>query len=58
MCSKFTGEATLLKSHFGMGILQQIYCILSEHLFLKIALKGCFCKFKKKYKDAINFKQL
>ena len=26
-------EATLLKSHFGMVVLQYIYCIFSEHLF-------------------------
>ena len=33
--------ATLLKSHFGTGVL--LYCIFSEHLFLRTPLKGCFC---------------
>ena len=28
-------EATLLKSHFGMGALLQICCIFSEYLFLR-----------------------
>ena len=50
ICSKFTEEhpcrsfckATLLKSHFGMGILLQICCIFSEHLFLRTTLGGCF----------------
>ena len=36
-------SATLLKSHFGMGIFVQICCIFSEHLFLKTPLEGCFC---------------
>ena len=31
------GKAALLKSHFGMGVLQ-IYWIFSEHLFLRIPL--------------------
>ena len=54
--SKFTGEqacrsaickATLLKLHFGMGVLLQIYCIFSEHRFLKTPLRGCFWRFSK-----------
>ena len=40
ICSRFTGEqscfATLLKSHFGMGIF--LSCIFLEHLFLEILL--------------------
>ena len=35
-------KATLLKSHFDMGILMQICCILSEHFFLGAPLGGCF----------------
>ena len=46
ICCKFTGQqpykATLLKSHFGMGVLLSICCIISEHLFLKTPLEGCF----------------
>ena len=40
ICSKFT--ATLLKSHFRMGVLLYIYCIFSEHLFLGAPLDGYF----------------
>ena len=36
-----------LKSHFGMGVLQQICCIFSEHLSLGTPLGGCFSKFKR-----------
>ena len=36
------GKAALLKSHFGMGVLQ-ICWIFSEHLFLRIPLKGGVC---------------
>ena len=50
ICIKFTGEhrcrsaiSILLKSNFAMGVLLQIYCILSEHLFLRTSLDGCFC---------------
>ena len=53
ICSKFTGEhrclsvisivSTLLKSHFSMGVLLQIYYIFSEHLLLRKPLNGCFC---------------
>ena len=32
---------TLLKSHFGMGVLLYICCIFSEHLFLRTPLDGC-----------------
>ena len=32
-----------LKSHFGMGVLLQIYCIFSKHLLLRKPLDGCFC---------------
>ena len=32
----------LLKSHFGMGVLLQICCIFSEHLFIRTPLDGCF----------------
>ena len=50
-CSKFTGVhlclsvisiTTLLKSHFGMGVLLQICCIFSEQLLLRTSLNGCF----------------
>ena len=34
------GQANLLKSHFGMGVLLQICCIFSEHLFLRALLDG------------------
>ena len=34
-------SATLLKSYFGMGILLKIYCIFSEHHFLRTPLDGC-----------------
>ena len=36
-------EAILLKSHFGMGVLLQICCIFSEHLFSRTPQSGCFC---------------
>ena len=35
-------KATLLKPHFGMGVLLYICCIYSEHIFLRTSLKGCF----------------
>ena len=56
--SKFTGEhlrksvisiklpcnyIEILKLHFSMGILLWIYCIFSEHFFLRLPLEGCFC---------------
>ena len=34
--------ATLLKSHFGMGVLLYICCVYSEHLFLRTPLDSCF----------------
>ena len=33
-------QSNLLKSHFSMGVLLQICCIISEHLFLT-TLDGC-----------------
>ena len=36
--------ATLLKSHFVMGVLLYIDCIFSEHLLLGTPQEGCFCK--------------
>ena len=54
ICIKFTGEhpcqsvilikllATLLKSHLGMGVLLEICCIFSEHIFIRTVMKGCF----------------
>ena len=36
-------KATLLKPHFGMGVLLWICCIFWEHLFLGTPLGGCFC---------------
>ena len=41
----FNEVATLLKSHFVL----QICCILSENLFLKTPLDGCFCLSKNYY---------
>ena len=52
--SKFTRElpcqtaisikllANLLKSHFGMGVLPQICCMFSNHLFLRTPLEAVF----------------
>ena len=37
-------SSNLLKLHFGMGVLLQICCIFSQHLFLGTPLKSCFCK--------------
>ena len=36
-------KATLLKSHFGIGILLYICCIFSKHLLLKTSLEDCVC---------------
>ena len=52
ICSKFTREhpyckATLLKSHFGMGVLLQICCIFSEHL--RVAAFGKCIRFSYYY---------
>ena len=56
VCSKFTGKhpcrsaiSITLQSNFieitlRHGVLLQIYCIFSEHLFLKTILSGCFCR--------------
>ena len=35
-------ETSLLKSHFSMSFLLQIYCIVLEHLFLRTHPDGCF----------------
>ena len=35
--------ATLLKSHFGVGVLLKICFMFSEHLFLGTPFGGCFC---------------
>ena len=52
ICSKCTREhpsqsvislKTHLKSRFSMGVLLQICCIFSEHLFLRTPLDGCIC---------------
>ena len=36
-------KCNLLNSRFDMGVLLQICCIFSEHLFLMTPLDGCFC---------------
>ena len=38
----FNNIAILLRSHFGVGVLQHIFCIFTEHLSLRILLEGCF----------------
>ena len=38
--------ATLLKSHFGTGVLLYICSLFSEHLFLGTPLGDCFCSFQ------------
>ena len=38
----FNKAATLLESHFGMGVLLSICCIFSEHFFLRTPLNDCF----------------
>ena len=49
-------KTTLLKSHFGMGVLLQICCIFSAHLFLRTPLEDCFWSYKKiKYLDILRF---
>ena len=35
--------ATLLKSHFSIGVLLKISCIFSENLSLRTSMGGCFC---------------
>ena len=39
---KLQSKTNLLKSHFSMGVLLQICCIFSEHLFLRPPLDCCF----------------
>ena len=39
-------KATLLKSHFGTGVLLYIRSLFSEHLFLGTPLGDCFCSFQ------------
>ena len=39
---QYSCSATLLKSHFGMGVLLYICCTFSEYLFLETPLSGCF----------------
>ena len=44
MCSNVTGEhscRSMIKSHFGMGVLLWICCIFSEPFFLRTPLHGC-----------------
>ena len=42
-------KATLLKSHFEMGVLLLICCLFLEHLFLGTPLDGCFCILRNLY---------
>ena len=46
-CVSISCKATLLKSHFGMGVFLQICCIFSKHFFLEnlwvAASEGPFC---------------
>ena len=42
--SNKVSKRTLLKLHFGMGVLLQICCEFSQHLFLRTSLDGCFCE--------------
>ena len=39
---KCSEKATLLKSHFGIGVILLICCIFSEHLLLRTLLDVCF----------------
>ena len=66
ICNKFTREhacrsvisissfRALLKSHFGVGVLLQIFCIFSEHLFLRTPLGGCYSTFDLQNVDFLN----
>ena len=47
ICSNFTGERPWRS--MGMGVLLQICCIFSEHLFLRTPLEGCVCIEEIKY---------
>ena len=49
-------EVFFLKSHFGMGVILQICCIFSEHVFLKTPLVGCFCNTMKNAWQYLNGK--
>ena len=40
--------ATLLKSHFGVGVFLGICCIFPEHLFIGTLQSGCFCHWFKR----------
>ena len=59
-CGKFFPRNQYINiSHFGMGALLYIWCIFSEHLFLRTPLGGCFCLFlvsllQRKVKTWIN----
>ena len=46
-----------LKSHSGMGVLLYIFCIFSEHLFLRSPLDAYLCKelLKTKNFEAFQF---
>ena len=53
-----------MKSHFGMGVLQLICCIFSEHIFLRTPLedyfwpvKNQFSKFRRNLKSFIPYTQ-
>ena len=35
-------DFTLVKSHFGIGILLYICCIFSKNVFFRTPLEGCF----------------
>ena len=51
-------DTTLLKSHFGMGVLLKICCIFSERLFLKTQGLLLYCAIStsiaKKTREMIN----
>ena len=49
-------EVFFLKSHFGMGVILQICCIFSEHVFLKTPLLGCFYNTMKNTWKSLNDK--
>ena len=49
-------KATLLKSHLSMGVLLQIWCIFSEHLFLGTPLGGCFWYWQVFYRYIFSWK--
>ena len=47
-------KATLLKSHFGMGVLLYIF-IFSEHLFLRATLEDCFWNLLFRWKNESHY---